>query len=136
MDSGDQTDRRSGRSRVLLKATLEIPGGSREVVLRNLSQDGAMVRGEGLPEDGTPVLFHRQGLCVQARIAWQHLNHAGVTFDEPLFPKEMLRHVPPNDRKPPPLITRRPGLGSKPLTPAEQQLIEQWAGESPVALGS
>lgn len=119
----------------MLQATLEAPGASLEVVLRNLSQDGALVRAEGLPEEGTPVLFHRQGLCVPARIAWLHKDHAGVAFDEPLFPKEMLRHVPPADRKPPPPIKRRPGLSSKPLTPAEQQLIERWACESPFALG-
>jgi hypothetical protein len=136
MDASGQTERRSTRSNVMLKATLESPGGSLEVVLRNLSQDGALVRGDDLPMEGTPVLFHRQGLCVPARIAWLHREHAGVAFDEPLFPKEMLRHVPATNPKPPPMITRRPGLASKPLTAAEQQLIEQWANDSSHALGN
>lgn len=136
MNGSSQIERRSSRSNVMLTATLDAPGGSLEVVLRNLSQDGALVRADGLPEEGTPVLFHRQGLCVPGRIAWLHLDHAGVAFDEQLFPKEMLRHVPPNDRKPPPAIKRRPGLSSKPLTPAEQHLIEQWATDSPLALGA
>ena len=120
----------------MLKATLELPGASLEVVLRNLSQDGALVRADDLPEEGTRVLFHRQGLSVPARIAWVYNEHAGVAFDEPLFPKEMLRHVPPPERKPPPpVIMRRPGLGVKPLTPGERQLIEEWAAESPRSLG-
>lgn len=135
MDASDQTERRSSRSNVMLKAMLEAPGASLEVVLRNLSQDGALVRGDDLPHEGTRVLFHRQGLSVPARIAWLHKQHAGVAFDEPLFPKEMLRHVPPADRKPPPIIKRRPGLSTKPLTDAEQRLIEQWACDSPLSLG-
>ncbi len=135
MDGSEQTERRSSRSNVMLTATLQFPGASLEVVLRNLSQDGALIRGEDLPAEGTRVLFHRHGLSVQARIAWLHKEHAGVAFEEPLFPKEMLRHVPPTERKPPPVIKRRPGLLTKPLTPAERQLIEQWACESPHTLG-
>ncbi len=135
MDGSDQTERRSSRSNVMLTATLQLAGGSREVVLRNLSQDGALVRGEDLPPEGTRILFHRQGLCVQGRVAWLHQEHAGIAFEELLFPKEMLRHVPPAEYKPPPVIKRRPGLLTKPLTRAEQQLVEQWASESPHALG-
>lgn len=136
MDAAGQTERRSTRSNVMLKAMLEAPGGSLEVVLRNLSQDGALVRAEGLPEEGTPVLFHRQGLCVPGKIAWLHRELAGVAFDAPLFPREMLRHVPPSDPKPPPMIKRRPGLASKPLTAAELEMIEQWASESSHVLGN
>jgi hypothetical protein len=123
-------NRRFRRSNVLLKATLEIPGASIPVVLKNLSQEGALVQGEDLPAEGTRVLFHRQGLSVPSRVAWSHCNLAGLSFDFPLFPREMLRHVPSAERKPPPLdITKRPGLGSKPLTPAERLIIERWATE-------
>ncbi|MEJ7776939.1 MAG: PilZ domain-containing protein [Sphingomicrobium sp.] len=66
MDQSGVIERRSSRSNVMLQATLEIPGASLPVVLRNLSQDGALVRGEDLPEAGTRVLFHRQGLSVPA----------------------------------------------------------------------
>lgn len=128
--------RRSRRSNVMLKATLEVRGGSRTVVLRNLSEDGALVRGEDLPEPGTPVLFHRQGLSVPSRVAWLHGEHAGIAFDSPLYPREMLRHVPEPEAKPPPDIKRRPGLASRPLSPAERMLIESWATESARALGN
>lgn len=120
-------NRRHRRSNVMLKATLETPGDSLAVVLRNLSQEGALVKGDALPEAGTAVLFHRQGLSVPSRIAWSHAGHAGIAFESPLFPKEMLRHVPPAERKPVPAINRRPGLGAKPLTDAERNLIEMWA---------
>ena len=128
-------NRRSSRSNVMLKATLEIPGSSLTVVLRNLSQEGALVQGEKLPTEGTRVLFRRDGLSVPSRIAWSHAGHAGVEFDFPLFPRELLRHVPSAQHKAPPPIKRRPGLTAQPLTSAERALIEQWATESPNKLG-
>ena len=136
-ESGVTQNRRSRRSNVLLKATLEVPGASLPVVLRNLSQDGALIQGEGFPEEGARVLFHRQGLSVPSRVAWTHSNYAGIEFEFPLFPKEMLRHVPTMDRKPlqPPPIKRRPGLAPRPLSSAERMLIEQWATEAPNKLG-
>jgi hypothetical protein len=106
------------------------------VVLRNLSQEGALVEGETLPEEGTRVLFHRQGLSVPGRVAWTHCDHAGLQFDFPLYPRELLRHVPDYDRKIPALdIKKRPGFKAKPLTLAERMMVERWATESPTKLG-
>lgn len=134
-ESVPNQNRRSSRSNVLLKATLELPGESLAVVLRNLSQEGALIQGEGLPEARTRVLFHRQGLSVPSRVAWTHCNHAGIEFEFPLFPGEMLRHVPPTPRKPPLEIKKRPGLGTKPLSDAERAMIERWATEGLNTLG-
>ena len=120
---------------MLLRATLEMPGASLPVVLRNLSQEGALVQGEDLPSEGTRTLFHRQGLSVPGRIVWSHCNYAGMEFDFPLFPRELLRHVPTSDRKPPPPIQKRPGLTCKPLTPGERAMIERWATEGSSKLG-
>jgi hypothetical protein len=119
-------NRQHRRSNVLMKATLELPGSSLGVILRNLSQDGALVQGEDLPGDGVRILFHRDGLSVPSRVALSHCGYASLQFDYPLFPKEMLRHVPtPRHRAVAP-IGRRPGLACKPLTQVERQLIEQW----------
>lgn len=134
-ETGPNQNRRSSRSNVLLKATLELPGGPLTVVLRNLSQDGALIQGEGLPEAGTRVLFHRQGLSVPSRVAWSHCGHAGLEFEFPLFPGEMLRHVPPMPKKPPLEIKKRPGLANRPLTNAERTMIERWATEGLNRLG-
>ena len=129
----DQTrvvqNRRHRRSNVMLKATLETPGASLAVMLRNLSQDGALVQGEELPEQGSRVLFHRDGLSVPSRVAWSHCGHAGLAFDFPLYPKELLRHIPERQHRPAPAIKRRPGLACKPLTAGERALIESWATE-------
>lgn len=127
-------ERRSSRSNVMLKATLASRAASWEVVLRNLSQDGALVRAETLPDIGERVLFHRQGLSVPSRVAWVHGEHAGLAFDYPLYPKEVLRHVPAAGAKPPPNF-KRPGLAAKPLTAAERELLERWAIESPQSPG-
>jgi hypothetical protein len=134
MDQSPQTMRRSNRSKVMLKATLEVPNESLEVVLRDLSQDGALVRANRLPEEGAPVLFHRQGLCVPGKVAWLHKDFAGIAFYEPLFPREMLRHVPPAEAKAPRASIRRPGFSGKPLTADEQQMVEELAAEP--ALGA
>jgi hypothetical protein len=134
-ESAVTQNRRHRRTYVLLKATLETPAGSRSVVLRNLSQEGALVRGDALPEPGTRVLFHRQGLSVPSRVAWTHCDHAGLEFEFPLFPRELLRHVPDGASKAPPPIKRRPGLAAKPLTAGERMLIERWASGGMQALG-
>lgn len=136
MDESSQAqNRRHRRSNVLLKATVQTPAGPIEVVLRNLSQEGALVQSKDLPEEGTRVLFHRQGLCVPSRVAWTHGDCAGLAFDFPLFPRELLRHVPSaGGPKPlPGLSPKRPGLSSRPLTPQERQLIESWAVEAMTA---
>ena len=130
MDESHATqNRRHRRSNVMMKATLEMPGASLPVVLRNLSQEGALVKADDLPEQGERVLFHRDGLSVPSRIAWAHCGFAGLEFDYPLFPKEMLRHIPERQPKVEIPMKRRPGLGAKPLTAAERSLIEQWATE-------
>ncbi len=113
----------------MLKATLETARGSLPVLLRNLSQEGALIKADDLPEEGTRVLFHRDGLSVPSRIAWSHCGLAGIAFDFPLFPKEILRHIPPRQPKTAVPFKKRPGLGAQPLTPGERALIERWATE-------
>ena len=120
---------------VFLTATLDVAGVSTPVVLRNLSREGALVSGKELPETGTSVLFHRQGLSAPGIVAWSHKGLAGIHFDVPLFPKELLRHIPPKENRPAPNIKRRPGLGPQPLSAGERLMVERWVLESPFALG-
>jgi hypothetical protein len=133
--TGLAQNRSSRREHVFLTATLDVAGTSLPVVLRNLSREGALVTGKDLPDAGDSVLFHRQGLSAPAKIAWCHQGLAGIQFDIPLYPRELLRHIPPKEDRPPLQIKRRPGLRPQPLTPAERAMVERWAAESPFALG-
>ena len=120
---------------MFLTATLEVAGESIDVVLRNLSSDGALVCGKELPEPGASVLFHRQGLCAPGTVAWCHRGLAGIQFDVPLYPRELLRHIPSTENRPTLNIKRRPGLKPQPLTPGERAIVERRAAESAFALG-
>lgn len=127
MDSSTVSqNRRSRRSSVLLAATLETRAGSLAVKLRNLSAEGALVEGKGLPIEGTEVLFRRNELAERGDIVWVNGNHAGVAFKERLQPEQVLRHVPaPRQRVNPDF--RRPSLACRELTPEERRLLESWA---------
>jgi hypothetical protein len=129
-------NRKHHRSNVLLTAMLETENDSIAVKLRNLSHDGALVEAEVLPAETVEVLFRRQGLSVRSRVAWAHANFAGISFETPLSPDQLLRHIPMTERRlAPPPVKRRPGFTAKPLTPAERAIIEQWATESSTKLG-
>lgn len=137
MGSVSQSEnRRHRRSQVLLTAALEMGDVSLPVTLRNLSHDGALVQGADLPAETESLVFHRQGLSVPGKVAWVHGQFAGIAFEFPLSPSDLLRHIPaPERRLAPPPVKRRPGFASVPLTPAERMLIERWATESATRLG-
>lgn len=120
----------------MLTATLDQSGSSIDVILRNLSREGALVQGDELPDEGEKVLFHRQGLSVPGRVAWSRGRIAGIEFDFPLYPRELLRHIPqPNRPAKPASPGRRPGLAAKPLSAVERAMMEQWATNSGDKLG-
>ena len=126
MDESSITqNRRSRRANVLLAASIETAGTTFPVKLRNLSAEGALVEGDGLPVEGAQVLFRRKELAVESRIAWVHDNQAGIAFGRPLDANEVLRHVPsPRPRVLPDF--RRPGLAARKLTPEERKLAASW----------
>lgn len=126
MDESSITqNRRSRRSNVLLAASIEVSGAALPVKLRNLSSQGALIEGEGLPVEGSEILFRRNELSVKGRIAWVHDKQAGVAFTTALLPEEVLRNIP----KPRPRVVpdfRRPGLACRKLKPEEQRLVDSW----------
>lgn len=119
-------NRRSPRSRVFLSAKLESPDRTLPVVLRDLSEHGALVEFRGEIEPGTEVLFRRNELGVPGRVAWVRASRAGVAFPLPLKAREVLRYIgktvgsvaEPSD-------FRRPGVTRKGMSPEEQR----WAAE-------
>jgi hypothetical protein len=119
-------NRRSRRSNVLLAASIEASGASLPVKLRNLSTEGALVEGEDLPVEGSEVLFRRNELSVNSRVAWVHGKHAGVAFRRPIAQEDVLRNIPkPRHRVP--VDYRRPALASRAMTAEEKRLAESWA---------
>ena len=122
----DQTtpsqNRRNGRSNVLMTATLECGGAVSQVKLRNLSSEGALVQGKGLPIEGSELIFLKGELALAGRVVWVHGGRAGVMFAEPLDPQLVMRHVPvPRPRVK--LDFRRPGLYSA-VSPIKRKLAE------------
>ena len=119
-------NRKSGRSPVLLSAKIDANGVEVSVILRNLSAEGALIEGTGLPAEGATTKFVRNELNVQGRIVWVEGRYAGVAFSRRLERDEILRHVPqPRQRIEPQF--RRPGLACRPLTDGDREWLKLWA---------
>ncbi|HEX5257250.1 MAG TPA: PilZ domain-containing protein [Sphingomicrobium sp.] len=130
-ESSMMKNRRSRRSPMLLAATLEVAGGPIPVKLRNLSEEGALVEGDRLPLEGSTTFFQRNELSLKGRVVWVQGRYAGVAFDEPLRPEQVLRNVPaPKPRAQ--LDFKRPGLACRPLTDYERRMLERWMVSSPI----
>jgi hypothetical protein len=124
-------NRRARRSPVLLAATVEVAGKPLGVKLRNLSEQGALIEGERLPLEGSSTCFERNELSVKGRIVWVHGRFAGLAFDKPLNPEDVLRNVP--TPKPKTQVEfRRPGLACRPLTAYERRMLASWMTTSPM----
>ena len=123
-------NRQSRRSPVFLTATLEGDSGVVSVILRNMSEKGALVEGDRLPDEGAEVFFERKSIRVKARIVWVHERYAGVAFNRELQPEELLRNIP-QPRARADTDTRRPGFVSKPLTDSERKVLEMWMTQVP-----
>lgn len=124
-ESSPVQNRRQRRANVLLTAIVELSGRTLDVKLRNLSAEGALIEGEGLPEEGSEISFRKGDLKVAGKIVWVANKRAGIQFHSPLSPEALLRHVPaPRPRMLP--AFRRPGLAAQPLTSAERGLKQTW----------
>ncbi len=111
MRSATDDSRRSPRSRVLLSAVVEWPDKSVSVVLRDLSEDGALVETSEQIEAGSRIYFRRNELRVPGRIAWVKDRLAGIAFGRPLKSEVVLRHISrPLQRPVSPDVCRRPGF--------------------------
>ena len=120
-------NRRARRSQVLLTATIEHAGASQSVKLRNLSAQGALVESDDLPIEGTAVQFRRNELNAGGRIVWVNGKYAGVAFNQPLNPEEVLRHIPRRETKPmPPQLFARPAVSRHQLSSTERRWIQDW----------
>jgi len=130
-ESSNIQNRRSNRSPVLLSAKIEVNGAEVSVILRNLSSQGALIEGKELPAEGAVTKFQRNELTVKGKIVWVEGRYAGMSFERPLEPDELLRHVP-KPRQRVESQFRRPGLACEPLTEADRKMVQMWM--SPISL--
>ncbi len=132
MDESTQSqNRRSRRSNVLMAAAIETDNGLANVTLRNLSADGALIEGDGIPEKGAPVVFRKKDLVISGHIAWVNERRAGISFDAKLEPETVLRHIPePRHRIEHQF--KRPGLTSSHLTAEERRWCETFIWDGPL----
>jgi hypothetical protein len=130
-ESSTIRNRRSRRAPVLLTAVIEADGARAQVRLRNLSEEGALIESDSLPAEGSAVLFERSELRLKGRLVWVEGRYAGVAFDEPIKPEQVLRNIPQPKSKLKPEF-RRPGLACRPLTDYERRMLERWMTASPM----
>lgn len=131
MDESSTTqNRRSRRSNVLMAASIETASGTVPVTLRNLSAEGALVEGQGVPIEGYSIVFRKKDLVISGRIAWVNENRAGIAFDAKLEPETVLRHVPaPRNRVKQEF--KRPGF-SHSLTDQERRWCQTFIWDRPL----
>ena len=132
MDESSQTqNRRSRRSNVLMAAAIETENGLANVTLRNLSADGALIEGDGIPPAASPVVFRKKDLVISGHIAWVNERRAGISFDAKLEPETVLRHVPAPQHRIEQQF-KRPGLTSSHLSVEERWWCETFIWDGPL----
>ena len=125
----EEKRRRSPRSRVFLSATLEWPDGILPVVLRDLSEHGALIEGTGPIANDTEVLLRRNNLEVKGHVAWVRGRAAGIAFSRQLKAEVVMEHI----SRPMPLATqaahRRPGVTTRGMSAEEQRWANEMTGD-------
>jgi hypothetical protein len=126
------------RTFLMLAATARCSGGVVAVRIRNVSETGALIEGEGLPGAGETILLSRGETEIDAVIAWVSGVRRGIHFSRAISVETWRAGKPV---EPPPgqgrvdLIqaTARGGRGrgALPQPPAE----ERWIGQLEVRLG-
>lgn len=118
--------RRSARTRVFLSATLEYPDRVLPVLLRNLSENGALVEAAGLVASDCKCRLRRKELCAEGHVAWADGNLAGIAFTASLSPEEAMEHVArPNVRQIAEAAHHRPGFSPATMSPQERRWLEE-----------
>lgn len=126
MNSCSEDPRRSPRSKVFLAATLECGGQALPVVLRDLSEHGALIEFEGTLDVDSELSFLRNELCVDGYVAWVDGNLAGISFVHPLNTDVVMRHVGrPQLRVVDEKLHRRPGLTRSGMSAEERRWAEE-----------
>lgn len=117
--------RRSPRSKVFLTATLECSGQTLPVVLRDLSEHGALIETEASLTEDSEVRFLRKDLRVKGYVAWVRGKYAGISFSSPLHAEIVLRHIGRPARPRQDVVHWRPAVARRGMSPEEQRWVEE-----------
>ena len=83
--------RRHPRSHLFVVATLYSDMGSTPVRIRNMSQYGALIEAQLIPEPGAAVILKRGGLETTGEIAWKADRKAGIALSKSVDVAEWLQ---------------------------------------------
>jgi hypothetical protein len=127
MDVPVEGKRRAKRARVLLAARLHTAAGEVEARLRDLSQKGALVECQSVPEVGSEVVFSRGSTTVPARVAWTAGNRVGLEFAYMIDEHEVLVQLTRTTTDQSQPRFRRPRLFGEGMSVQERKLAQMWA---------
>jgi len=80
-DPGASARTRAPRKNLLLTATIRSQGVTAPVRIRNLSEKGAMVDGQALPEPGASLILQRLEVEMRGVVAWRAEGRCGIQFE-------------------------------------------------------
>jgi hypothetical protein len=131
MTQPQRDERRSPRAKVFLSAVLEWPDRVLPVILRDLSEHGALVETTGAIPTESEVLFCRKDLRVRGYVAWVEVKSAGISFGRPLKSEVVLRHINrPAPRADDDTLHRRPGVKATGMSAEERGWFDDMNRES------
>lgn len=123
-------ERRSARSKVLLRAAIERDDARFPVRVINFSAHGALVAGEAMPSEDEAATLRCGGWHATGWIVWVRDPHAAVNFDAPIKPHAVARKIgaeanliTKDNRK---LDYRGPGFRDNQMSAEERQIVEAW----------
>ena len=126
----DGDERRSDRANVILTAVIEHSQDRIPVRIRNLSEHGALVVGDGLPAADTDITFRCNGQAVEGWVVWSQGERAGIMFGKPtrldaLTKREQRQgiEITKDTRE---ISVRRPGFRGNQLSDEEHKIVEEW----------
>ena len=103
------------RARVALTATIECLSGQRRVLLRDVSETGALIEGTDLPGLGTDLIVRCGDIDVLATVVRVERNKCGLAFDEPANNQQIVRLRMESDR-----------IAATGETPEQMQAARDW----------
>lgn len=128
------------RTFLMLAATARCAGGILSVRIRNVSETGAQIDGEGLPGAGEPIHLSRGETEIDGVVAWASGIRRGVHFSQPVAVESWRTGkpaMPPLGQGRVDLIqaAARAGLGGGPAAAPAPPPEERWIGQLDTRVG-